>query len=598
MKNCLKRTLLFLFLALGTLALGAQNIVVKDFRMDEKDLTANTEGTIVFDQNDVKCALIKVEATQPGFLFDVGSLGVCKTEQKVGEYWVYVPEGVKRITIMHPQLGVLRDHDLGQTLKRARTYILQLATGEVQTIVKQARTSQYVVFQLQPQNAVVELDGEMLATADGTATKYVPFGTYDYTVKAPDYLPEVGKVTVNDPQNKKLVDVRLRPNFSSVTLTVDNNAEIWVNGQKRGNGSWTGNLGAGTYEMETRLPNHRPSVRQQVIEVTAQSQTLRLDAPTPILGEANINSTPAMADVAIDGKPSGQTPILVSDLLVGQHTVKISKKGYADYSATLTVQEGQAADLVATLKKQEASTPAANNAAGGQLASGAQAFTVKGVTFYMVPVEGGTFTMGATSEQGTDAYSNEKPTHSVTLSNYYIGETEVTQALWEAVMGRNPSLCKGDNRPVEMVSWEDCQTFIQKLNRLTGRKFRLPTEAEWEYAARGGKKSRGYKYSGSNDIGSVAWYTSNSSQTHEVKTKQANELGLYDMSGNVWEWCQDWYGSYGVSAQTNPTGASSGSYRVFRGGSWYGNARLCRSSRRVSDTPAYRNGNLGLRLAL
>ena len=153
--------------------------------------------------------------------------------------------------------------------------------------------------------------------------------------------------------------------------------------------------------------------------------------------------------------------------------------------------------------------------------------------------------MSGTSEQGSEAESDEKPTHNVTLSSYYICKYEVTQALWRAVMGSNPSYFKGDNLPVESVSWNDCQTFINRLNSYTGRNFRLPTEAEWEFAARGGNYSRHYKYSGSNYIGDVAWYGDNSgNRTHPVGTKQANELGLYDMSGNVWEWCSDWYGSY------------------------------------------------------
>ena len=227
-------------------------------------------------------------------------------------------------------------------------------------------------------------------------------------------------------------------------------------------------------------------------------------------------------------------------------------------------------------------------------------FTANGVSFTMVYVEGGTFTMGATSEQGSDAESDEKPLHSVTLSNYYIGETEVTQGLWEAVMGSNPSSFKGDSRlPVEKVSWEDCQRFISKLNSMTGQQFHLPTEAQWEYAARGGSRSKGYKYSGSNDIGSVAWYEDNSgSKTHVVKTKSANELGLYDMSGNVWEWCSDWYGDYSSGSQTNPTGASSGSFRVHRGGSWRSRTRSFRSAFRSRSTPSYCGCGLGLRLAL
>lgn len=231
-------------------------------------------------------------------------------------------------------------------------------------------------------------------------------------------------------------------------------------------------------------------------------------------------------------------------------------------------------------------------------------FTVNGVSFKMVAVDGGTFKMGATSEQ-QNPYANEKPVHNVTLSSYYIGETEVTQALWKAVMGSNPSYFSGSNNPVETVSYEDCITFINKLNSLlsgqlpTGRKFRIPTEAEWEYAARGGNRSLGYQYSGSDNLGSVAWYSSNrDSKTHPVKQKQPNELGLYDMSGNVYEWCHDWYGDYPSSSQSNPKGPSSGSDRVLRGGWSNSSARLCRVANRSNNIPGGRYSFNGLRLAL
>ena len=227
----------------------------------------------------------------------------------------------------------------------------------------------------------------------------------------------------------------------------------------------------------------------------------------------------------------------------------------------------------------------------------AMSFEANGVSFTMIHVEGGTFTMGATSEM-EEPYKDEKPTHQVTLSSYYIGETEVTQALWKAVMGSNPSGFIGDDLPVEMVSWDDCQTFISKLNALTGKRFRLPTEAEWEFAARGGNQSRYTQYSGSSRIDDVAWYRGNSDwKTHPVKTKQPNELGIYEMSGNVSEWCQDWYGSYSRHAQTNPTGASRGSRRVNRGGSWDYSPRCCRTSYRFF-APERSYCNLGLRLVL
>ena len=228
----------------------------------------------------------------------------------------------------------------------------------------------------------------------------------------------------------------------------------------------------------------------------------------------------------------------------------------------------------------------------------------------MVFVQGGTFLMGCTAEQGGDCDSDESPNHLVTVSDFYIGKYEVTQEQWEAVMGTSISQQRdkaggsslygvGVNYPMYYVSWHEVQEFISRLNALTGKQYRLPTEAEWEYAARGGNQSRGYKYSGSNFIEQVAWFTDNSGgTTHPVGTKSPNELGIYDMSGNVWEWCYDRYGSYSGTQQTNPMGASSGSNRVRRGGSRYDNASICRVSNRSYDTPTNRSLNLGFRLVL
>jgi formylglycine-generating enzyme required for sulfatase activity len=226
----------------------------------------------------------------------------------------------------------------------------------------------------------------------------------------------------------------------------------------------------------------------------------------------------------------------------------------------------------------------------------------KGPKIEMVPVPGGKFTMGCTAEQGSDCWGDEKPAHTVTLSSYYIGKYEVTQAQWEAVMGSNPSRFKGcANCPVENVSWNDVQDFISKLNAKTGKKYRLPTEAEWEYAARGGSSSRGYKYAGSNAIAAVAWYDGNSNdKTHPFGQKSPNELGIYDMTGNVWEWCSDWYGEsyYSSSPSNNPQGPSSGSDRVLRGGSWGGAAATCRVADRNRNSPEGRNSNGGFRVLL
>ena len=300
----------------------------------------------------------------------------------------------------------------------------------------------------------------------------------------------------------------------------------------------------------------------------------------------------------------------------GNRMLKVKHANYAPVMVTFAdygvekVESNRTYELVVVTYPQYAITPNVTNQSVKPQQSTPQkpptvsdntiSIPVKdGISIDMVRVEAGTFTMGATREMKNPDIE-EKPKHQVTLTNdYYIGKYEVTQALWQAVMGNNPSDFKGDNLPVENVSWDDCQKFISKLNSITGKNFRLPTEAEWEYAARGGKKSRGYQYSGSNNISDVAWYEDNSGRkTHAVGTKQANELGIYDMSGNVYEWCQDWKGSYSKSSQTNPTGANSGSYRVLRGGGLVYGAWFCRSSFRCCDSPDGRNGSLGLRLVL
>ena len=221
----------------------------------------------------------------------------------------------------------------------------------------------------------------------------------------------------------------------------------------------------------------------------------------------------------------------------------------------------------------------------------------------MVPVDGGTFMMGATGEQMNPG--NDETPHLVTLSDYYIEISEMPQVIWEAVMGSNPSEHVGAVYPVDNVSWNDCQTFIKLLNlmladQLNGMKFRLPTEAEWEFAARGGNKSMHYQYSGGNDIDKVGWYVVNSDHnSHAIMNKKSNELGLYDMSGNVWEWCQDIYdGSYDSKPQVNPTGAASGDFRVRRGGSYDSNNVSAHTARRFINNPTTKYNDFGFRLVL
>lgn len=503
----------------------------------------------------------------------------------------------------------------------------------------------------------VETDGRTF-TSPCEITK-LPSGTHTLTVTYPGYAISQSKITVTDGCVIPL-NIELDARFAPITINTLAGATVKVNGEVLGKGSLVKQLDEGIYDVEVSMAQHRTVTRQ--IEVIAnQPQTIEI-TPTPIYGSLDVVSTPMFSDVVINGKLYGTTPTTIENLLIGEYDVSISKKGCASITRKVTITDGQLSAIEVDLPQgreytitsdrngddvyidgvKRGVTPLAVSLSFGNhdvelrrdgkttkktiavsqsgtanvlhLAFGLTPQWQAGISpstkqilqrliDNMVQVEGGTFRMGS---------SYEKPIHRVTLSDFCIGKYEVTQEEWEAVMGNNPSKFKGANKPVERVSWNDCQEFIKKLNDLTGLQFRLPTEAEWEYAARGGNKSQGYKYSGSNTIGEVAWYYDNSSSTQPVGTKAPNELGLYDMSGNVWEWCSDWYSSsyYSSSPTTNPTGPATGSSHVSRGGAtgsfrvdfrdgrWFSRADHCRVAFRDGDSPDDSRGIIGFRLAL
>ncbi len=580
----MKRVLLSVLAVIAVVfSVVSQNTAISISRLTMDPLDQAARNYPKTDVNGDLYALIKVRPACDNLKSTFGYMKcIPDNVPHENETWLYVQKNARRISISGEGYDPVMNADLGQTLEAGLTYVMELkfAKEKAEEVVA-ASAYQYIIFRVAIPDAVIRINGKSLKPKDGVVSAKLPLGRHDYEVSAPMYETTIGVLTADDSQTKLEVPVKMLPLFKEVKLTVADGAEIWIDGERKATGSWTGNLEFSNYSIECRKTGYKTSQQDIVISREGPS-AYTLTAPTPMYGSIEVEVEPVDAEVYLDGKKMGTTPMLLSKVLAGSHEIKVVKSKFEELTKSVTVEENATLSVTGELKEKPTGI-----------------YEVNGVQFTMIPVDGGTFQMGATEEQGSEAYSDEKPVHSVTLSSYMIGETEVTQALWQAVMGRNPSNWKGDNLPVEQVSWKDCQKFIEKLNKLTGEHFRLPTEAEWEFAARGGNRSSHTKYSGSNSIGDVAWYTDNSgNKTCEVKGKQPNELGLYDMSGNVWEWCQDRYGDYSSSAQTNPVGPASGSNRVYRGGSWDDDARYCRVSDRSSLSPFYRSFTLGLRLAL
>ena len=572
----------------------AQKLKVESFKLASNDITAQSHPRK--DLNNLNCALVKVGIALDGVKFDGSIMG--EPIQKLGEYWVYMPKGVSMLQVLHknytPLMVNFYDYGVGK-VESGMTYILTLSKPVGSTEPADAGGNFYALT-VNPKNAVVTIDGnQQTVSTDGEYSAMLPYGSHTYKVEAGGYISKSGSFTISS-SDMTPINVSLVSAMATVSVTCPTPAvSLYVDKKSVGTIPWTGSLKEGMHLIEAKKDGYR-SLQRTINLSQQQKLDVAFTELAAIQGNLSVNYKPFGADVYVDGKKIGQSPRVFNGLLVGNHKVEIKKDGYGTESKQVNILEGQTATLAGML-----TTNSSSSVVSGVSSSG-NTITIpvkKGISIDMVRVEAGTFTMGATPEM-KDPYDDEKPTHQVTLTNdYYIGKYEVTQALWKAVMGNNPSNFKGDNLPVESVSWNDCQEFINKLNRITGKAFRLPTEAEWEFAARGGKKSRGYQYSGSNNLADVAWYEDNSgSKTHAVGSKQANELGIYDMSGNVWEWCQDWYGKYSSSSQTNPTGANSGSNRVNRGGSCCSSARDCRSSYRAYDAPGIRYCILGLRLVL
>ena len=589
--------LLSVFALLNTAV--AQKLSVESFVLAPTDLTAQTEGRK--DLNGDACALVKISFV--GDVADVEGNVIKPLVKRNNETWAFMTQESRQMKVVTkdylPLMVTFGDYGI-EKLQGNRTYVLTLTKPSgVQEPVDAG--GNFYAISVQPKDAKVTIDGVLQASSsDGEYSAMLAYGFHTYKVEAGGYISKSGSFTIGKgdmtPISVSLVSALATLNVSCPTPAVS----LYVDKKSVGSLPWNGNLKEGMHLLEVRKDGYRS--QQKTIQLAQQQKLdVAFDALSAIQGNLSVNFKPFGSDVYVDGVKVGQSPRVFNGVLAGNHNVEIRKSGYTTSRQTVTISEGQTASISGSLTSSTSSSSANTlSSSGSSLSGNTLTIPVKnGISIEMVKVEAGSFKMGATPEM-ENPYAWEEPVHRVTLTNnYYIGKYEVTQALWQAVMGSNPSGFKGDNLPIEKVSWNNCQKFISKLNKLTGKSFRLPSEAEWEYAARGGNKSRGYLYSGSNAIGDVAWYEGNSSfMTHAVGTKQPNELGIYDMTGNVWEWCQDWYDSYSSSPQTNPTGAVSGSYRVDRGGSWNCLARSCRASCRDRCTPDYRNNSCGLRLVL
>lgn len=588
----MKRYLLFLLILISfTSFVFSQKLQVESFMLVENDLSAQTQSRK--DLNDKNCALVKVQFV--GEIANVEGNVVLPLVKRGNETWVYMPQGSRQLKLLTqsylPITITFSDYGI-EKLESNRTYVLPLIKPNGYSEPVDAGGNFYVL-NVQPKNAVVFIDGTLQASSsDGEYSAMLPYGTHTYKVEAGGYISKNGSFIVSSGEMSP-INVNLASAMASITVTCPTPAvSVYVDKKFVDSVPWTGSIKDGMHLIEVRKDGYRS--QQKTIQLSQQQKmNVAFDELAAILGNLSVNYKPFGADVYVDGKKLGKSPRVFNGLLVGNHQVEVRKDGYTTDSKTVIISEGETKSIVGALDAK--TTSFANSSETLSTSDNTLTIPVKdGIYIEMVKVEAGSFIM----DEGF------KKAHKVTLTkDYYIGKFEVTQKLWKVIMGKNPSTFKGENLPVESVSWIDCQKFIEKLNKITNKRFRLPTEAEWEFAALGGNLSKNYEFSGSDSISVVAWFKKNSNNiTHPVGSLKPNELGIYDMSGNVNEWCQDWNNPYPYKAQVNPIEKIADTtygrpFRSARGGSWNDDDRLSLQYRN-GGIPKYRSNEYGLRLAL
>ena len=342
------KIIILMMMLMGWMGLSAQGISVTSFKPLPNDLTANLAGTQVKDQNGEVAALIKVVTTQTGFTFEGGMAGIVKTKQEAGEIWVYVPHGIQKITIKHPQLGVLRNYYFPCAIDAARTYEMILASGEVRTVVTQDAGGSFLALTVEPKNAVVYIDGELLGSdGSGDYIKPLPYGEHQYRIEANGYSTDAGVVTIG--KEKKVLNIKLQSALATLTVnSTTPGTKIYVNEQLRGTDSWSGSVPAGMYIIEGRLDSHR-SQKMSVTVAKQEQKAATLPALEPIVGSLEVSYKPIGAEVWLDGKQLGASPDLFRNILVGSHSLLIKKTGCAEHRETITIAEGEKKVVTGTL---------------------------------------------------------------------------------------------------------------------------------------------------------------------------------------------------------------------------------------------------------
>ena len=604
----------------------SQSLVVESFKAKSNDLTARVKERK--DLNGNPCALIKVELPIKDILFEGNVVG--DVEWKKGEYWVYMSQGSRNIKIKsdnYRPLFVDFNRFDGGVVKGAETYILSV--NVVQSKQEDQAMGNYLIVNVIPKDADVKVDGVKYQNIGGEVCCYLDNGSHSVQVEKEGYATVNKNIEMNGVRMTEKIVLDNELTWLTVT-TGTKDARIYVNGAYKGKNMWRGQLLSQKYIIESRKDGYKDE--KMVVELSPKdNKTIKLPEMNPEYGVLKVDFRPTNCDIIIDGKNVGKTPNVISKIQTGIHEVTIRKKGFPDWYRKIEIKAGGQNVISGKLNERTVSLDALasmgnNTEQNGQTnnslsAEGIENTVVRKIIENMVFVKGGSYMMGSDSDE---AGKDERPVHKVILYDYYICKYEVTQEEWEELMGSNPSKHIGNNLPVEMVNKEDCQKFIDRLNTITGLTFRLPTEAEWEYAARGGNQSKGRIFSGSNIASDIAWVAGNSdSQSHVVGQRKANELGLYDMSGNVKEWCADiYYEKYyknspeanpinevvrkkhnagtvlmGSLLLGNPTALGLPKYNyVVRGGCFADDAKMLRVSARDCNLSLNKLEKLGLRL--